>query len=123
MARLPFVGSAAAKLKALCSIDETAKVKTVPSRIEHSIFISNYKNYIIIRAWYSYEMHTINLLVFFSETNVKCLMITSEKHQEFFNELCALTGFLNRRLCLLFKNLRKPESTILARIFKKGWFF
>jgi len=52
MARPPFVGSAAAKLEALCSIGETAKVKTVPSRIEHIIFISNYKNYIIIRAWY-----------------------------------------------------------------------
>jgi len=56
MVRLPFVGSAAVKLKALCSIGETAKVKTVPSRIEHIVFISNYKNYIIIRAWYSYEM-------------------------------------------------------------------
>jgi len=39
MARLPFVGSAAAKLKALCSIDETTKVKTVSSRIEHIIFV------------------------------------------------------------------------------------
>jgi len=57
--RLPFVGSAAAKFKALCSIGVAAKVKTVPSRVEHIIFISNYKNYIIIRAWYSYEMHTI----------------------------------------------------------------
>jgi len=59
MVRLPFVGRGAAKLKALCSIGETAKVKTVPSRIEHVIFISNYTNYISIRAWYSYEMHTI----------------------------------------------------------------
>jgi len=59
MVSLPFVGSAAAKLKVLCSIDETAKVKTVPSRIEHIIFISNYTNYIINRDLYSCEMHTI----------------------------------------------------------------
>ena len=92
-ARLPFVGSAAAKFKALCSIGVAAKVKTVPSRIEHIIFISNYKNKLHYHQSLVFIWDAHNLLVFFSETNLKCLMITSEKHQIFQN--CHHSSLMN----------------------------